>query len=278
MARTRSIKPTFFLNDQLATLPYEWRLLFIGLWTQADRNGRLEDRPLRLKAALFPYDTIDLAPGLASLEALGLITRYVVDRVPIIAIPKWEKHQNPHPGEPGIYAVNPRAVKTNGESMMDHGESVIDPSLTGTSTGTGTSTSTDPFVLDPGTGTDPLPRSALRAAESEDATLVGRFEIFWRHYPRKQGRGAALRRWERLKPTDALLERMLAAITEQKQSYEWLKESGQFIPHPATWLHQQRWLDEGVEVPAAGQAGVSDTTRKNLAARDAAISRLRSVK
>ena len=67
MARIRTIKPDFFTNEQVAALPYEWRLLFVGVWTQADREGRLEDRPMRLKAALFPYDSIDVDAGLTQL-------------------------------------------------------------------------------------------------------------------------------------------------------------------------------------------------------------------
>jgi len=45
MARTRSIKPAFFANEHLAELSAGTRLLFIGLWTIADKNGKLEDRP-----------------------------------------------------------------------------------------------------------------------------------------------------------------------------------------------------------------------------------------
>ncbi len=64
MARIRTIKPQFFLNEELAELPAMVRLLFIGLWTQADREGRLLDRPKRLKAEIFPYDNFDVEKGL----------------------------------------------------------------------------------------------------------------------------------------------------------------------------------------------------------------------
>ena len=55
MARARNIKPGFFKNEFLADLPFETRLLFIGLWTLADREGRLEDRPRKIKMELFAY-------------------------------------------------------------------------------------------------------------------------------------------------------------------------------------------------------------------------------
>ena len=54
--RARNIKPGFFKNDTLAELEFAARLLFIGLWGLADRAGRLEDRPKKIKAEVFPYD------------------------------------------------------------------------------------------------------------------------------------------------------------------------------------------------------------------------------
>src|SRR5262245_30051913 len=56
LARIRSIKPGFFRNEDLAAFPFQHRLLFAGLWLLADREGRLEDRPKRIHADLFPYD------------------------------------------------------------------------------------------------------------------------------------------------------------------------------------------------------------------------------
>lgn len=79
MARIRTIKPGFFKNEELADLPAMTRLFFIGLWTQADRAGRLEDRPKRLKAEIFPYDTYDVEKGLNDLHNAGFILRYKVN-------------------------------------------------------------------------------------------------------------------------------------------------------------------------------------------------------
>jgi hypothetical protein len=54
MARTRSIKPSFFKNEFLAECEPMARLLFIGLWTLADSQGRMEFRPMRIKASSEP--------------------------------------------------------------------------------------------------------------------------------------------------------------------------------------------------------------------------------
>lgn len=96
MARARNIKPSFFKNEQLVELPFEARLLFIGLWTLADREGRLEDRPKRIKMELFPADNVDVEKQLQALVKMGFITRYVVSGCQYIAIDNFTKHQTPH--------------------------------------------------------------------------------------------------------------------------------------------------------------------------------------
>lgn len=72
----------------------------------------------------------------------------------------------------------------------------------------------------------------------------GRFERFWSAYPRKSGKDDARKAFEKRKPDDALLSSMLAAIAFQRASPQWVKDGGQFIPYPATWLRQGRWMDE----------------------------------
>lgn len=96
MARARNIKPGFFTHDGLAELDPLVRLLFIGLWTVADRAGRIEDRPKRIKAEVMPYDDCDVDEMLDALHDAGFILRYRAGDVAAIQIVKWEKHQNPH--------------------------------------------------------------------------------------------------------------------------------------------------------------------------------------
>ena len=74
--RARNIKPGFFKNDTLAELDFAGRLLFIGLWGIADRAGRLEDRPKKIKAEVFPYDEVNVDTFLGELARLGFILRY----------------------------------------------------------------------------------------------------------------------------------------------------------------------------------------------------------
>lgn len=70
------------------------------------------------------------------------------------------------------------------------------------------------------------------------------FSRFWAMYPRKTAKQNALRAFERLNVTEALLTEMLAALAWQRRCEDWTKEAGKFIPYPATWLNQHRWEDE----------------------------------
>lgn len=94
------LKPGFFTNDSLAELPPLGRLLFQGLWCHADREGRLMERPNKLKAEILPYDHCNITAMLMQLEDRGFISRYKVGDVTYIQILTFSKHQHPHVKEP----------------------------------------------------------------------------------------------------------------------------------------------------------------------------------
>lgn len=100
MARIRYIKPGFFTNEALADCQPLARLLFSGLWVIADREGRLEDRPRKIKIEILPYDDCDISALITELETARLLTRYEVGGNRFIQITNFVKHQNPHPKEP----------------------------------------------------------------------------------------------------------------------------------------------------------------------------------
>lgn len=99
MARARNIKPGFFRNADLVELPMEARLLFIGIWTLADRAGRLEDRPKQIKMEIFPADNIDCDALIGMLAETGMLLRYAVDGKRYLQVTNFVKHQNPHRDE-----------------------------------------------------------------------------------------------------------------------------------------------------------------------------------
>ncbi len=99
MARARNIKPGFFRNADLVELPFEARLLFIGLWTLADREGRLEDRPKQIKMEIFPADNVDCDALIEQLASIGVVARYAHDGKRYLQVVNFCKHQNPHRDE-----------------------------------------------------------------------------------------------------------------------------------------------------------------------------------
>ena len=119
MARARNIKPSFFLNEDIVELPCEARLLFIGMWTLADREGRLENRPKKIKMSLFPADDINVSEQLSNISKYGFIELYNVDGIDVIQITNFVKHQTPHglekdselPDRNGTYTVHFRNTK-----------------------------------------------------------------------------------------------------------------------------------------------------------------------
>ena len=96
------------------------------------------------------------------------------------------------------------------------------------------------------------------------------FDAFWQAYPRKVSKQAARKAWERLSPDEALLSAILAAVERDKQSDQWQRDGGQFIPYPATWLNGRRWEDEPdePEPPPSVNEGpwvmLPDTERRDI--------------
>jgi len=93
VARIRTIKPEFFLDDDLAELPMVARMLFVGLWTIADCEGRMEDRPKRIKAQILPFDDCDIDGSLQSLHDAGFVQRYEAGGGKYIVVTNFRKHQ-----------------------------------------------------------------------------------------------------------------------------------------------------------------------------------------
>lgn len=123
MARARNIKPGFFKNEVLGVADPLYSLLFEGLWVLADRAGRLEDRPLRIKGEVFPYrDGLNVDAMLNWLESNGFIRRYTAQGKKCILVLEFVKHQSPHKNEaeselpaPSNECTKPEEIGTTSE-------------------------------------------------------------------------------------------------------------------------------------------------------------------
>jgi hypothetical protein len=225
MARSRNIKPGLFKNEILGVADPLYTLAFQGLWLIADREGRLEDRTLRIKAEIFPYrDGVDMDAMLHWLQQEGFILRYQATEKHFIQILNFGKHQNPHKNE------TPSEIPEPGESVFVPKKSVLVPS------------ESEALGLIPDS-LNLIPDS-LSCSPSAIESAENGFATFWKQYPKKVAKPQALKAWKKIKPAGQLLADLMAALEKQKASADWLKDEGQFIPHPASWLNGRRWEDE----------------------------------
>ena len=131
--RARNLKPSLFANEILGQSDPFLTILFQGLWCIADREGLLEDRPMRIKAEVFPYrESLDIHRYLTELERLGFIHRYQVSNTPYIQVVKFLKHQNPHHTEKK--STLPKPENANGcpltvDSPLENGKNPPDSLL-----------------------------------------------------------------------------------------------------------------------------------------------------
>lgn len=232
MARSRNIKPSFFKNEILGVADPLLSLLFASLWTLADRQGRLEDRPLRIKAETFPYREIpDFNGYLTQLEQHGFIDRYKVGDLAIIQVVSFRKHQAPH---------NTEKASELPEKPMELPITVKPPLPTA---GLTQAKRPDSLNLIP----DSLIPDSPKKPSSEYSAEFLKFWEAWPTSPRKGGRPGCYKIWKS-KNFDADCETIIAHVESQKNGSSW--KDTQYIPAPSVYLGQARW--DGAETQQSG--------------------------
>lgn len=127
--RARNIKPALFSNELLGTADPLFTILFAGLWCEADREGRLEDRPIRIRANVFPYrPEVKIDTALDWLHKNGFIHRYAVGEVKVIQVLAFAEHQRPHTNE--APSKLPK-LSAKVQSTANHGEQRVSPKRAG---------------------------------------------------------------------------------------------------------------------------------------------------
>lgn len=90
------------------------------------------------------------------------------------------------------------------------------------------------------------------------------FEQFFDAYPKQVDKAKAWNAWRKLGRVKPGLASLQAAILEQSQSDQWTRDHGRYIPSPAKWLAERKWLDKlspAPTSPAAGQTSDADWKR-----------------
>ena len=230
MARLRNIKPGFFLNDELAEIEPLGRLLFAGLWTIADREGRVKDRPKKIKAAVLPYDDCNVDKLLQALHDKGFIIRYQVDGKGYLAINNWHKHQNPHHKEPPSEIPEPDKPQASTGQEPDKPQTclVLTPDLPSTSR------------ADPDPDPDPDKRSVQISKDKPD--YEAEFEAWWKDYPLKKSKADARKSWVKLRKSNKTIEQLTLYRDRYIAEIKRKGTEGRYILHGSTFLNG-RWED-----------------------------------
>jgi hypothetical protein len=104
VARIRTIKPGFWSDESVVSLPFEYRLLFQGLWNFADDEGFIENRPGQIKLDVFPVDDVDITRGIKELRRAKLIRVVRLGDKSVILVLNWKKHQRIDKPQPSAFA------------------------------------------------------------------------------------------------------------------------------------------------------------------------------
>jgi hypothetical protein len=96
---------------------------------------------------------------------------------------------------------------------------------------------------DTDTDTEVNIKSSCASQAKRDDLLRG-FAEFWLAYPKRKNKGDAEKAWQALKPNADLLKTILEAVEVARDCDDWRKESGKYVPYPASWLRAKGWEDE----------------------------------
>jgi hypothetical protein len=151
-----------------------------------------------------------VSSGLDELAEKGLIVRYQVNGEIYLKYPDFiEKQPSLHPAREGIPDI----------PDLDENSLMINSCVTHTQ---------------------------IKVKESKRKESNDGFDIFWNSYPRKVNKREAIEKWNKAKLPN--IEIILKAFEEQKNTDQWQKDNGKFIPHPTTWINNERWNDEKTEI------------------------------
>lgn len=239
MPRCRNIKPGLAKNEVLAELGPHAQLLFALLPCYADREGRLEDRPKRLKAEIFPYYDVDVDAVLQQLADCeeAFIVRYEIDGSRYLQITNFERHQSPHHKElDSIIQACPKHGSSMTQACVKHDN--------------------------PSGQRVKVKEYKVKGIKEEERQ---HFDDWWQVVHCRKGKDAArvaydkavrrLRAEGEEQPHKFLLETMAAFAASPEATPE-----DRTPIHPTTWLNQGRYHDD----PATWHKGSKPSTRKGI--------------
>jgi hypothetical protein len=212
MAKGRMLQNRISKSNKIASLSSDTvRLLYTWLLSHLDVNGNFYADPTMVNNLVFTrlgHSIKTVSSALDELADKELIVRYQIDGEVYLNYPDFlEKQPRLNPdreGTPDIPNITPSSLLSN-------------------------------------SGVTPTQYKIREDKISKDKPMKEGFEDFWKAYPKKVNKKEATSSYNKIKVS---LDTLLKAIEKQKKSDQWLKDGGQFIPYPSTWLNQERWNDE----------------------------------
>ena len=252
----RIIKESICVSEQIDELkPFE-EIFFYRLLVNCDDYGCMDAREKILASSLFPLKNLhlsDITKSLRRLSDVGLIKLYTVDGKPYLKVIKWGEHQRlrvskhkyPEPkNDDAADCGDSRQVAAScGELRQD----AADCGLTRAREESESESESESEYQ-----SESEYESHAHTREESTTERDEFFDRFWAEYPRKESKPAARKAFDKIKPDEELLDRMIDSVWQWKKTAQWQENGGQFVPYPATWLNQRKWEDD---VPVNRTAG-----------------------
>ena len=226
----RILRDGIITSERVNALSPEAEVFYRRLHSVVDDFGRYTGHVALLRAALYPLQLdrmqeTTIKRHLAECVKARLINAYSIKGKQFVEVLDFRQQVR---AKDSKYPQPPDRCSDDAEQM--HSKCSDDAHLDGDGDGDGDDTSSSPFG-------DRV--EVVQTAEKHREA----FAAFWQLYPKRIGKLPAEKAWQKHGCT-ALLIQIMAALRQQKDSPDWRKDSGQFVPHPATWLNQHRWEDE----------------------------------
>ena len=203
--------------------------LWAYLITYVDDFGRGSAEPDILKGFVFPrrkcVTEATIKTALTDLANMGLIHLYEVDGDSYLCLRNWEKHQKPR----AATSKYPAPPEVDSECMQMQ-------------TDASRCSQVDADAPDTRYSINDTRYSDNDNGQSADADKCARFVDFWKIYPNKVKKSAAITAWKAGK-CEKIADTIIADV-QRRCDTEWKGDGAQYVPHPTTYIHQRRWEDE----------------------------------
>ena len=230
MARRRMIDPNIWQSEDVSKLTIRQRLLLIGLFSNADDEGKLRGHPAFVRSTVFPYEDIaiaDMQDDLNAIEEIGTITQYEVDGDKYIILNNWLKFQRVDKPQPSM--IPDPISPTNNDDIEPPGEEGKNHSKNGSENGSKNS-------------------SRLKEKKRKEDKYTHEFELFWKEYPRKVSKKRAFANWKK-RIRDDTAENLILAAKHYAISCQQMGTEIRYIKHPSTFLSDKEDYKDYLEPP-----------------------------